>query len=227
MFDYDASRRPIVSVIVPVFNEEKYIGRCLRSLLHQSLMHSDYEIIVVNDGSTDNTSYAVSLFCDPSEGVVRYLEKPTNDGLPAALNLAIKEAKSDLIVRVDADDFVNKNFLNFLCYFLKQNTHYDAVACDYLLVDDEETVIERMNCSDNPIGCGILFQKHQLLDVGLYDEEFLWQEEKDLRIRFLEKYRISRLELPLYRYRRHEANITNNVNKMEQYQTLLLKKHKQ
>ena len=62
---------PKVSVIVAVYNQERFIGRCLRSLLHQSMPHTDYEIIVVNDGSTDRTDYALSLFCDPKDSVVQ------------------------------------------------------------------------------------------------------------------------------------------------------------
>ena len=53
---------PKISVIVPVYNQEKYIGRCLRSLLDQSLTRTSYEIIVINDGSTDKTIYALELF---------------------------------------------------------------------------------------------------------------------------------------------------------------------
>ena len=55
-----------------------------------------------------------------------------------------------------------------------------------------------------------MFRTEQLIDIGLYDEDFLLHEEKDLRIRFLRKYSIERIPLPLYRYRRHHDNITNN-----------------
>ena len=80
---------PKVTVIVAAYNQEKYIGRCLRSLLHQSMPHEDYEIIVVDDGSEDRTSYALNLFCDPSESVVRVITNNFNLGLPASINICM------------------------------------------------------------------------------------------------------------------------------------------
>ena len=62
----------------------------------------------------------------------------------------------------------------------------------------------------DPIGCGIMFRKKQLIDIGLYDIEFKIHEERDLRKRFEKKYQINKIDIPLYRYRRHQANITNN-----------------
>ena len=81
----------------------------------------------------------------------------------------------------------------------------DAVACDYFLVNDTEEVIERKNCLTDPIGCGVMFRKDQLVNIGLYDEDFLRHEERDLRLRFVKEHKIYRLELPLYRYRRHSG----------------------
>ena len=108
--------------------------------------------------------------------------------------------------------YFNINFLNFLHFYLDKNDYADAVACDYLLLDDKENVLGRHNCDDEPIACGIMFHKEHLFNIGLYDESFRCQEERELRIRFEKKYNIHRLELPLYRYRRHDRNITNNNN---------------
>ena len=63
-----------VSVLVPAFNQEEYIGRCLRSLLHQTMRQTEYEIVVINDGSTDLTRYAVSQFSQGSESNIQYIE---------------------------------------------------------------------------------------------------------------------------------------------------------
>ena len=54
--------KPKISVIVATYNQEKFIGRCLRSLLHQTLPHTDYEIVVINDGSSDKTGFALNYF---------------------------------------------------------------------------------------------------------------------------------------------------------------------
>ena len=132
---------PKVSVIVAAYNQERFIGRCLRSLLHQTLPNHYYEIIVINDGSIDQTRYALSLFTDRFDSPVQVLSNEKNLGLPASLNRGIRAARAPYIVRVDSDDFVNANFLNFLSYYLDVNPHVDAVACDYLLLDDQEQLI--------------------------------------------------------------------------------------
>jgi len=218
-------KEPKVSVIVAAYNQERFIGRCLRSLLHQSMPHSEYEIIVIDDGSTDRTAYALDLFCDPSDSVVRVIRCENNGGLPAAINKGMHEAKAPFVVRVDSDDFVNSNFLNFLNYYLESNEYADAVSCDYLLLDDAENILKRGNSKEAPIACGIMFRKCQLFDIGLYDEDFRYHEERELRVRFEERYTIHHLELPLYRYRRHENNITNHYDEMEKHRKQSIAKH--
>lgn len=212
---------PTVSVLVPVHNQEKYIGRCLRSLLSQNYPREAFEIIVIDDGSHDRTPYALELFQDE----ITLVRNETNLGLPASLNRGIRASSAPYLVRVDSDDYVNANFLNLLNLFLTENHYMDAVACDYFLVDDREDVLARKNCIEEPIACGIMFRTEQLIDIGLYDESFLLHEERDLRFRFLQKYSIHRLELPLYRYRRHESNITNDEDAMGHHMTRLVQKH--
>ncbi len=215
---------PQISVIVSAYNQEKYIGRCLRSLLYQKINTYLYEIIVVNDGSTDKTDYALEQLSG-NESRIKVFKNDENKGLPASLNLAINKSLGNYVVRVDSDDFVNANFLNFLYIYLESNKDTDAVACDYYLVDDSEDVIERCNCMESPIACGIMFKREHLIGIGMYDIHFQANEERDLRIRYESKYKISRLEIPLYRYRRHGKNLTNDSPIMEFYDQKLIKKH--
>ena len=213
--------KPLVSVIIAAFKQEKFIGRCLRSLLSQSIPSNDFEIIVVNDGSTDRTPYALELFHE----AIQTINNEKNIGLPASINVGIKAASSEFIVRVDSDDYVKHNFLNFLHYYLEENKNADAVACDYMLVDDMGEWLDRVNCMEYPIACGIMFRKQQLIEIGMYDENFRCHEDRDLRIRFEKKYNINRLQLPLYRYRRHSSNMTNDMNLMLKNKKLLDIKH--
>ncbi|ARJ66553.1 glycosyl transferase [Magnetospirillum sp. ME-1] len=212
---------PTVSVIIPAHNQEKYIGRCLRSALNQTMNRADYELIVVNDASSDRTGYALDLFANE----IHLITNPTQLGLPGSLNRGIQAARGRFVVRIDADDYVHAEYLNILSLHLAMNSNIDAVACDYVLVDDHETVLAQMDCTQDPIGCGIMFRIEHLIDIGLYDEEFLSREEEDLRIRFLKNYSISRVQLPLYRYRRHDGNMTNDTNRMAQFADALRDKH--
>ena len=213
------------SVIVPAFNTELFIGRCLRSLLNQSVNNDTYEIIIIDDGSTDRTSYAITQFCDPYESLIKVITNDTNIGLPASLNKGIHASKGEYVVRVDSDDYVSTHFIEFLKFYLDSNEGADAVACDYVIVKENENVISKFDASKMPIGCGIMFHKKQLVVCGLYDPEFLCHEERELRFRFEKKYSIDHLRLPLYRYREHENGITKNNELMEQYKKKLISKH--
>ena len=214
-------KSPHVSVIIPTFNQQLYLGRCIRSLLKQTMNDEDYEIILVNDGSNDNTKDALNPFMDD----IIYIENEKNIGLAKSLNIGIKQARGQFIVRVDSDDFVHWDYLKILSMHLQMNHSMDAVCCDYYLVDNDQNIIEQVNIINNPIGCGIMFRLSHLIEIGLYDENFMMWEDKDLRMRFEKKYKISRIELPLYRYRRHEQNMTNNEEKAEKFSKLLNYKH--
>ena len=216
------SASTLVSVIVAAHNEERFIGRCLLSLVAQQFPRDKYDVIVVDDGSTDKTETILDTFADE----VKVLRNQENLGLPASLNKAITSTRSKFVVRVDADDYVNAAFLEVLYLFLAENPQFDAAACDYLLVDDREEVIGRRDAMKEPIACGIMFRTEQLIDIGLYDETFLRHEDRDLRVRFLDRYSIHHVPLPLYRYRRHEENITNDVEAMAHHERRLRDKHR-
>ena len=215
------SSSTLVSVIVAAHNEERYLGRCLRSLLAQRFERSRYDVIVIDDASTDRTSAVLATFGDS----ITVLRNETNLGLPASLNRAITSTHSKFIVRVDADDYVNSAFLDVMYMFLADNPQFDAAACDYLLVDDREEIISRRDAIKEPIACGIMFRTEQLIDIALYDESFLRHEDRDLRLRFLDRYTIHHVPLPMYRYRRHDDNITNDTAEMAHHERRLHDKH--
>ena len=215
-------KKKLISVIIPTFNQEEFIGRCLRSLFDQSLEIGKYELIVINDGSYDKTSQVLQLY----KNDIKIINNKKNKGLPFSINRGISEAKGRFIVRVDSDDYVNRDFLYTLQMFLDSNKDMDAVCCDYYLVNDKEHVIARKDSIKHPIGCGILFRIENLIQLGLYDESFLVHEDQDLRFRFLKKYKIHRIPLPLYRYRKHEKNITNDKVNMHKHYIRFKKKHK-
>ena len=200
-----------ISVIIPTFNREKYIGRCMRSLITQSIGTDNFEIIIIDDGSTDDTKKILNTF----KNEFKILENGKNLGLPASLNKGINECSGKYVIRVDSDDYVNKDFLKILHLFISHNKDFSAAACDYYLVDDDENFVERVNCEEKPIGCGIIFEKKDLISIGLYNEKFLINEEKELRERFEKKFSIHRVPIPLYRYRKHNENMTNEINKDE------------
>jgi glycosyltransferase involved in cell wall biosynthesis len=204
---------PTVSIVIPALNQEKFIGRSIRSALNQSFPKDDFEVIVVDDGSTDRTTYALQVFGDS----IQVLRNEENLGLPAALNRGIRAARGRFIVRLDADDFVHEQYINLLYWHLMLNQTLHAVACDYILVDEQGVYVTHKNCEEAPIGCGIMFRIEHLIDLGLYDETLRLHEDQDLRIRFLKQFSIYRVPLPLYRYCRHDSNMTNDHRSVARY----------
>ena len=209
------------SIIVPVYNEDKTILKVLENLNNLKKYYQNIQIIVINDASTDNTENVLKPYLEN----IRYMANPVNLGLAGTLNTGIKNSKSQFIVRVDADDWVHQDYLHILRLHLNLNLDMDAIACDYKLVDSKQKVINICNCEKEPIGCGIMFRYENLIKIGLYDESFRAREEEDLRIRFLKKYNIERVQLPLYYYRQHDKNKTKDVEEMEKYLKELNDKH--
>ena len=211
---------PDISVIVCVHNHGKWLERCIRSLNHQQhIDKSEFEIIVVNDASTDMTEDVLSNLNGISN--LRVINNDANMGLPQSLNRAIKTALGRYIIRVDSDDYVMRLFLYLTRLFLDLNRDYQAVAVDYVEVDEFERLIRRVNCFDEEIACGVMFRKECLFDVGLYDESFSMREGHELRRRFLDKFKMARLEFPLYKYRKHAKNRTNDKEEVEFYDNKL------
>lgn len=213
---------PKVSVIIPAYNSEKFILRCLRSIFQNSLNRDEYEIIVINDGSSDKTEQILDIYRDE----IIYIKNKTNQGLPSSLNKGIKNSRGQFIVRVDSDDYVHKDYLYILMLHLQLNNKIDAIACDYYVVDDIQDKIDYRSYSESPIGCGIMFRSDQLVDIGMYDKNFMYREDEDLKIRFGKKYKIEYVKIPLYRYHLHGENMTSNKKLMDDFKTKLENKHK-
>ena len=210
-----------ISIIIPSYNCEKYLSRAIRSALGQNFPKDKYEIIVVDDGSTDNTPEVIRSFGNR----IRPIRLENNCGLPAARNVGIKNALGRFILNLDADDYLHMDCIFIEQLFLGENAHFHAVSCDYFLVDENEEHIERVSALKSPIACGIMFRKDDLIKIGLYDEEFRTLEDLDLRKRYLDQFNIHNIELPLYRYRMHKDNITKKVEEVKYYEEKLQIKH--
>lgn len=211
----------MTSIIITTFNYGRYIERAIRSCLDQSMSKHKYEIIVVDDASTDNTQQILGNYKEE----IRIITFTENKGLAAARNEGVRKARGQYVLFIDADDYIHHDLLKIQSLYLEENHELDAVSVDYFLVDEKENNREWVKSEEKPIACGIMFRKDLLVDIGLYDEQFRAREEEDLRIRFLQKFSIYPIPLPLYRYRRHDKNLTNNLDAMQNAANQLKNKH--
>ncbi|MBK6877003.1 MAG: glycosyltransferase family 2 protein [Ignavibacteria bacterium] len=210
-----------VSVIITCHNYARYLARAIRSAINQSVNKNEYEVIVVDDASTDETQLVMEAF----KGHIKPIILKKNLGLAAARNKGIRSSLGRYVVNLDADDYMDENLILVESMFLNSNPSWDAVSCDYIVVDDDENHIERVNGDELPIACGVMFRTDRLFEVGLYDEKFKMREEEDLRIRFQKDHMIRNIELPLYRYRKHGNNMTKNKKAMKEFAKFLKTKH--
>jgi len=210
-----------ISVIISCHNYARYIGRAIRSIDNQSLGKSRYEIIVVNDASTDETAEVLKDYDD----FIRIISLESNVGLAEARNIGVRKSMSPYIVFLDADDYLHQDCLLMQYNHLSLNHNIDAVSVDYVLVDRDEQHLSINSAVEAPIACGIMYRKDHFFDVGLYDKDFRAREEEEFMIRFTKKYTIYNLPLPLYRYRRHGDNLTDNDLVMDHFKKKLRIKH--
>lgn len=190
-------------MVVCAFNEEQFIGRCLRSLAAQSF-EMPIEVVVVDDASTDRTVEVVRGFADFLP--VRIVQNASNRGIGFSSSKGVMESVGRFVVRVDADDFVSEHFLNVLHLAVSTNRPDEAARCDYVVVDRFGNPIRRENADDKPIACGIMMSRESVFSVGLYETKLRVGEDVEFEARFSERFPITRVPIPLYRYRSHDNN---------------------
>lgn len=131
---------PKISVIVPVYNTEKYLSKCLESLINQT--YKDFEIIVINDGSTDNSDKIIDEYIKIYGEKIKCINKP-NGGLSSARNYGIDNATGDYILFVDSDDYIDEKLLKNLLSYMEKNI--ELIKFKLIKVDQEYNELEKIN----------------------------------------------------------------------------------
>lgn len=118
-----------VSIIVPIYNSEKYLKKCLTSLINQTL--KEIEIILIDDGSTDKSLDIISKFAYKYDNII-YISKK-NAGIGASRNYGVKKAKGKYVAFIDSDDYISKNFAEEMYNYCEEND-LDMAVCDYYMI---------------------------------------------------------------------------------------------
>ena len=192
-----------VSVIVTNFNYDKWLRRCLRSLLNQNF--TNYEIIVVDDLSTDNSRNILLEYKNHSN--LKIIFNKVNMGVGASSTIGAKLAKGKHLVRVDADDYVHQDFLKCLWLWASFNNSH-AVACSYQEVNFNEDILQTKTQQKEPLACGILYRTDILEYLGYWDPKLRINEDRDMIKRFKKEFKLEYLNIPLYRYFKHDNSLS-------------------
>lgn len=208
-----------ISVIMPVYNGEKYIEETIKSVLNQT--YADFEYIIIDDGSVDDTLNIINTFSDNRIIVI----KANHGGIVKALNLGLEKSSGEYIVRIDADDICVQNRFEILINYMEK--HKDVVVCGswatkidekgivtgnmiYPPIDDKNIV--KYAFLHNPfIHPSVIFRKSVLVQVGKY-RSFKHNEDYELWTRMLKKGKGHNIPEELIRYRIHSNQITKKAN---------------
>ena len=212
-----------VSVIISCYNLEKYIARSINSCINQTLDDRDYEIIVINDASVDNSKNIIDTFT----GIVKIIHQEENSGIAVVSNLGIQQAIGDYIVRVDGDDFINENFLKMLKEVLDHNEDIGFVYCDHILVNERFERHVQINTLEKLLdhGAGIMFRKENLQILGGYNENYKTREDYDLVMRYLKNFDGYHLRLPYYRYFKRDGSLSSKTDQREKEKNIIIEEN--
>ncbi|MFC2066182.1 glycosyltransferase [Chloroflexota bacterium] len=209
---------PRVSVIVPVYNYGSYLRQAIQSVLSQKF--DDYEIIIVNDGSTDNTAVILEEF--KSRPSIKLITHQENKGLVQSCHDAIENSMGEYIIRLDPDDYFDENALSVLANVLDSDSEVGLVYPDYFLVSESGVILdyvrlprvsEEVKLLDMPAnGAGTMFRRSCYNAVGGYDLSLRCQDGYDLWLKFIRRFKVYNVNLPLFYYRRHRSNLTQDVD---------------
>jgi glycosyltransferase involved in cell wall biosynthesis len=233
-----------LTVAVAIYNIEKYLPKCLESLLNQSIKN-DYEILLINDGSTDKSLKICEEFLE--KGLKAEILTKKNEGLTSVRNLAIKNAKGKYIFFIDGDDWIENNTIETIFNNIKE---FDMLIFGFNWIFSKELIVD------------LRFQKNEILSGNIENEIFknnintaVWNKifKKDIIIEnnlkfpelkgaedylFIYEYllncqKIKKLSIPLYNYNQREDSLSNEkkeyfyISTLKVYEELIKKNKKQ
>ncbi len=211
----------MVSVIIPTYNSSDFVSKAIDSVLDQS--YDDYEIIVVDDGSTDNTREILEKY----KGIIKYVYQD-NGGPAKARNTGIKMAKGSYIAFLDSDDLWLPDKLKKQFDFFNENPQYHLVYTDMAHAINGEIIYKSYLKERNykHISSGYIYEnllrecfiftptvmmKKECIDnIGFFNEKLRISEDHDLWLRIADKYQIGFLDEALTIRNRHESNLTSD-----------------
>jgi len=208
---------PKVSVVMPVYNGEKYVGAAISSILNQDF--KDFELLVLDDGSVDASVKVISSFTDKR---IRFVQNERNIGLISTLNKALKLVDSEYIVRMDGDDIAHGNRLSTQVKFMDENREVGASGSFYHAMLGDKKMYFDLPVSHDEIKCFLLFNCPLAHPTSIirtsvlkknnisYSADFVNSEDYDFWSQISLVSKVVNIPQSLLDYRMHENQITGN-----------------
>jgi len=219
-----------ISILLPVFNSERYLKETLNSILYNT--YNSFELIIVNDGSTDATIDIIKEYKDKRI----FLYNKINSGLIDSLNFGLKKCSHNVIMRMDGDDIILPNKIENQLRYFKKSGSILAGTSGYLIdsngnkrapidlpIEHNYIIKSMLKMSSSFIHPSVMFYKDAVLKVGGYDSNFKHAEDFDLFLRLSKIGKISNMSERLIYLRKHENNISL-LNAEEQIKNTIISK---
>lgn len=224
--------KPKISVIMSVFNHEKYLQKSIDSILSQS--YKNFEFIIINDGSNKNAKKILELN-KLQDKRIKVINNKKRIGLTKSLNIAIKISKGEYIARQDSDDISYfKRFEEQLNFFKK---YKKVIMCgtNGILIDNNDFFLKNIKNLENNyekikkkliyenqfIHSSVMVKRNYLLEVKGYDEKFKYAQDYDLWCRLSIKGFLTNINKILVKIRQHNESITKKNKKEQNYYSIL------
>ncbi len=210
-----------VSVVITNHNYGKYLRESIDSVLNQTF--NDYELIIIDDGSRDNSENILNEYSSVNKITILRNREP--QGVASSCNRAIRLAKGEYIIRLDADDYFDDNALLVLTSFLDKNPDIAVVYPDFFKVKDNREIMEYvrvprigeeiklLDVAAN--GAGAMFRKNAFDKIGGYNPNIRYQDHYDFWVKMITTFKVANLSLPLFYYRQHGSSSSSYLNLRE------------
>ncbi|HOZ36486.1 MAG TPA: glycosyltransferase [bacterium] len=206
---------PKISVIMSVYNGQKYVQEAIQSIIDQT--SKDWELIVVNDGSNDESGKIIAEFKD--ERIIIITNK-VNLGLTKSLNLALNQAAGEYIARLDSDDISEAERLEKQLTFMEKHPEIVLVGSGVIRINDQGGKMANEQVATGPLALKyalllhnpfyhstIFFRRKEIMAAGGYNEDYRCAQDFELYSRLAKKYQLNNINEPLVRFRVHQESV--------------------
>ena len=222
------NNQPKITVYITNHNYGEYLVQAIQSVLDQTFQ--DFELIIIDDGSTDNSRTILKKYEQMINTKIIYQQ---NRGLPISNNIALQQSKGEYIIRLDADDYFDKNALKILINEF-DDENIGMVFGDWYITNSKGDVlgIEKRHDFDKDVslydlpahGACTMFRTKFLKEIGGYDETISRQDGYELWFRFIEEYEIRNINIPVFYYRKHGSSLTDKSEELLSTRSQIFKK---
>lgn len=207
----ESEKVPKVSIIMPVYNGEKYLEEAIQSILLQTFQ--DWELWLVNDCSTDSSLKIMEKYAGENDKI-QIITNPENYQLPRSLNIGFRHARGTYLTWTSDDNFYQPDAVEVMVRELENHPDCGLVCCDvdYLFEDGSVMAHRFPDASrlylENVVGACFLYRREVLETVGEYDPAMFLVEDYDYWLRISQKYPVVHIPRCLYQYRFHKQSLT-------------------